>query len=140
MNHRSFFLVTAVVGLALWAAGRFVLPLIIVDIDRFAVDLAVAAAVVVSTGGWLIAGRGLDKEPVKFPAYFVAGLLVKLALLGVAVLLVSATGAAGFTEFLVLFASAWVVLGMAQMVNVALQAIGKLEAHRVRDRKNEVGE
>lgn len=89
--------------------------------------IAAIAAFVVGTAGWMTAGRGLAKDPKKFPVYFGAGLGVKLFLVGVAIVIVKLTWKADLTDFLVPFAVLFTVLGIGQMIVVARQAIALAE-------------
>lgn len=88
--------------------------------------IAAFAAYVVGTAGWSVAIQGLHRDPKVFPAFFFAGLMVKLFLMGLAVVIVRLTVPIELTEFLVPFAVIFAIFGIGQMVIVARAATAML--------------
>ena len=88
----------------------------------------------VSTAGWFIVVRGFGDVPEKMLAYFGAGMLTKLVLLGLVVVLVNVFDIASLEEFFVPFAAVFFLTGFAQLyiaVKGATKLLNEAEKGRV---------
>jgi hypothetical protein len=126
VNVPRFLSVSAVTGVAVYVIARVLYRELWPDVALAGMTAAVVAAVMIGCVGWLIAGRGLKRDPKQFPAYFVVGLLTKLLLMGVAILVVWLLRISSLQDFLVPFAAAFAVIGIVQMIVVARMAIARL--------------
>ena len=127
MTGSRFLGVSVALAICLGLLGRFLFELVWPDVEPDGFYCAIVAAFFVSTSGWMVALRGLTSDPLRYPAWFGIGTLVKMALIGLSILVVWATGLCDLEEFLVPFVLLLVILGLVQMVLVARVALGKLE-------------
>lgn len=89
---------------------------------------------VVSTAGWYIVVRGFGDAPERMLAYFGAGMLTKLVLLGLTVVLVNVFELATLEEFFVPFAAVFFLTGFAQLyiaIKGAIRLLNEAEVGRV---------
>ena len=116
---------------ALVAAGYWILG------SPWEKDVLAFAAVAgwgVSSAGWYIVVRGFAAVPERMLAYFGAGMLTKLVLLGLTVLLVRVLDVASLEEFFVPFAAVFFLTGFAQLfiaVKGATKLLNETEKGRV---------
>ena len=87
--------------------------------------ISTVAGFAVSTGGWLIVVKGLRDAPERMFAYFGAGLMTKLVLLGMVIILVTQLGVATLSEFFLPFAAVFFITGFAQL-GIAIKGATKL--------------
>ena len=101
---------------------------------RDVILFAAVAGYVVSSAGWYIVVRGFAAAPERMLAYFGAGMLTKLVLLGLTVLLVKILDLASLEEFFVPFAAVFFLTGFAQLfiaVKGATKLLNEVEKGRV---------